>query len=47
MATHLSQTDEPLEKTLWQSADRLRKNMGMPERNHVAVSVTCLSSLTG
>ena len=41
-----NQNDEPLEKTLWKSADKLRKNMDAAEYKHIVLGLIFLKYIS-
>jgi type I restriction enzyme M protein len=46
MAKQKPEQDEPLEKKLWKSADKLRKNMDAAEYKHVALGLIFLKYIS-
>jgi len=42
--TNKPKVQEPLEKTLWKSADKLRKNMDAAEYKHIMLGLTFLNT---
>ncbi len=45
-ASRLWQTGEPLEKQLWKSADKLRKNIDAAEYKHVVLGLIFLKYIS-
>jgi len=46
MAKKAKKTEEPLEKTLWKSADKLRKNMDAAEYKHIVLGLIFLKYIS-
>jgi|GEM_PF-3361178 len=42
--TNKPKVQEPLEKTFWKSADKLRKNMDAAEYKHIMLGLTFLNT---